>query len=313
MPAVVSNRHPVYSAEDSSTNERMVALLSELARGDGFCPSRLPGVRFMRTTRRVPRTPIAYDPSIVIIAQGRKVGHLGGRRFVYDPNHFLVLSLPLPFECETFGTPEEPLLGVSIGVTPALVTELLLAMQSTPPLYPLEPEAIQSARLDDALAGATVRLLESLRSDDEARILGPQIVREITYRVLLGELGATLRALAAPDSSFGQISRVLHRIHADFARAFDMPTLAREAGMSVSTFHARFKAVTSSSPLQYVKSVRLHKARMLMVHDGASASAAAAQVGYESASQFSREFKRLFGDTPAAVAHNLRETLTRLA
>ncbi len=291
----------------------MVALLGELAQGRGFSASRLPGVKFMRSPRHVPRTPVSYDPSIVIIAQGRKVGHLGGRRFAYDRNHFLVLSVPLPFECETFGTPEEPLLGVSIGVTPALVTELLLAMQSTPAIFALQPEAIRAAVLDAALAGATVRLLESLRSDDEARILGPQIVREITYRVLLGELGGTLRALAAPDSSFGQISRVLHRIHAEYARVFDMPTLAREAGMSVSTFHARFKAVTSSPPLQYVKSVRLHKARLLMVHDGASASTAAARVGYESASQFSREFKRLFGDTPAAVAHDLRETLTRLA
>lgn len=313
MPAVAFSRRPAHSAEHLTTNERMVALLEELAHGDGFCPSRLPGVKFMRAARHVPRTPVAYEPSIVIIAQGRKIGHLGGRRFVYDPNRVLALSLPLPFECETFGSPEEPLLGVSIGVTPALVTELLLAMHSTPPIYPLQPEAIQCARLEDDLAGAAVRLLESLRSDDEAKILGPQIVREITYRVLLGELGGTLRALAAPDSAFGQISRVLHRIHADFARAFDMPTLAREAGMSVSTFHVRFKAVTSSSPLQYVKSVRLHKARLLMVHDGVSASAAAVQVGYESASQFSREFKRLFGDTPAAVAHTLRETLTRLA
>lgn len=312
MPAI-DFRRPVDSVEHPTRNARMVALLSELTRGNGFSPSRLPGVKFMRSTRHVPRTPIAYEPSIVIIAQGRKVGHLGGRRFVYDPNRFLVLSVPLPFECETFGTAEEPLLGVSIGVSPALVTELLLAMQSTPALYPLQSETIQSARLDDALTDTAVRLLESLRSDDEARILGPQIVREITYRVLLGELGGTLRALAAPNSAFGQISRVLHRIHAEFDRAFDMPTLAREAGMSVSTFHAHFKSVTSSSPLQYVKSVRLHKARLLMVHDGVSASAAAAHVGYESASQFSREFKRLFGDTPAAIAHNLRETLTRLA
>lgn len=291
----------------------MIALLTELAQGVGFSPSRLPGVRFMRAVRHVPRTPIVYEPSIVIIARGRKIGYLGGRRFVYDPNHFLVLSVPLPFECETFGTPEEPLLGVKIGVTPALVTELLLSMQSTPPIYALDSETIQAAPLDSTLAGAAVRLLESLRSDDEARILGPQIVREIIYRVLLGELGGTLRALAAPNSAFGQISRALHRIHAEFAHAFDVPTLAREVGMSVSTFHERFKAITSSSPLQYVKSIRLHRARLLMAHDGVSASEAAIQVGYESPSQFNREFKRLFGDTPAAVAQNLRATLTRLA
>jgi AraC-like DNA-binding protein len=138
-------------------------------------------------------------------------------------------------------------------------------------------------------------------------------VREITYRVLIGPLGHNLRALAAPHTHFGQISRVLNRIHAEYSREFDIGTLARDAGMSLSTFHAHFKAVTSSSPLQYLKNVRLHKARMLMVHEGANAGTAATQVGYESPSQFSREFKRLFGDGPAAVANQLRRSLIRLA
>src|SRR5690606_23279886 len=132
---------------------------------------------------------------------------------------------PLPFECETFGAPEEPVLGVSVGVTPAVVTELLLAMPSAPMRTAQHPEAIQSAALDAPLADATVRLLECLRTDHEAKILGPPIVREIIYRVLCGEPGGALRVLAAPDSAFGQISRVLHRIHADFARAIDVPTL----------------------------------------------------------------------------------------
>lgn len=294
----------------SGTNARMVQLLSELARGEGFLPSRLPGVRFMRTVRHIPRAPIVYEPSIVIIAQGRKIGHLAGRRFVYDRDHFLVLSIPLPFECETFGTPDEPVLGVKIGVTPALVTELLLEMNATPPDN--GAETLRTARLDAPIADATVRLLESLRSDADARILGPQIVREITYRVLLSEAGEMLHPLAAPDSTAGRIHRVLHRIHTDFARPLDVPTLAREAGMSVSTFHERFKAATSSPPHQYLKSIRLHRARTLMVNNGISAAEAAARVGYESASQFSREFKRFFGTTPATAAQSLRQTLTRL-
>ena len=175
-----------------------------------------------------------------------------------------------------------------------------------------QPQAMQATALDDALGEATARLLESLRSAGDARILGPQIVREIIYRVLLGKLGQNLRVLAAPESHFGQISRVLNRMHTDYSRAYDMAMLARDAGMSVSTFHARFKAVTSSSPLQYLKNVRLHKARMLMVQEGVNASGAALRVGYESASQFSREFKRLFGDGPAAAAAKLRKTLMQL-
>lgn len=311
--AVKTFKPAVQSPVQPPVNPRLVELLTELARGEGFSPSRLAGVRFMRSTQFVPRSPIAYEPSIVIVGQGRKSGHLGGRKFVYDANNYLVLTVPLPFECETEGRPEEPLLAVAINVTPQLVTELLMQIQQPPPAKGELPQAIQSAQLDAALSDSTVRLLVALRSDDDARILGPQIVREITYRALLGKLGHNLRALAAPHSHFGQISRVLQRIHTDFARSYDMTSLAREAGMSVSTFHAHFKAVTASSPLQYLKNVRLHKARMLMVHEGTNAATAAVQVGYESASQFSREFKRLFGDAPVAVAAQLRKSLLRLA
>ena len=288
---------------------RMAALLADLAKGQGFSESRLPGVRFMRSSQHVPRSPIAYQPSIVIVAQGRKRGHLGALSFTYDPTNYLVLSVPLPFECETHGTPEEPMLGVSIGVTPALVAELLMQMDNPPPAE--QPESIHASPLDPGLSDATVRLLEALGSAEGARILGPQLVREIVYRALLLEQGGTLRALGAPHTHFGQITRALNRIHSEYAETLDMTTLASEAGMSVSTFHTHFKAVTSSSPLQYLKNIRLHKARMLMVHEGTTAAVAAREVGYESASQFSREFKRYFGDGPASEASRLRESLMR--
>jgi AraC-like DNA-binding protein len=290
-------------------NRRLVSLLSELAPRDGFLPSRLPDVSFMRTTRHIPRTPITYEPGIFIMAQGRKTGYLGDKKFIYDANHYLVLSVPLPFECETDGSPEAPMLAVRIGVTPAAVTELLMQMEHLEPANGSEPQAMQATALDDVLRGATIRLLESLRSADDSRILGPQIVREIVYHVLRGKLGGNLRALAAPDSHFGRISRVLTRIHTEYARHYDIGTLAHDAGMSVAAFHTRFKAITSSSPLQYLKNIRLNKARMLMVNDGLNASGAAIKVGYESASQFSREFKRLFGDGPARVAADMRKLL----
>ena len=201
------------------------------------------------------------------------------------------------------------MLAVRVGVTPAAVTELLMQMQHLEPASGSQPQAMEATALDDMLRGATIRLLESLRSADESRILGPQIVREIIYHVLRGKLGPNLGALAAPDSHFGRISRVLTRIHTDYARHYDIGTLARDTGMSVAAFHTRFKAITSSSPLQYLKNIRLNKARMLMVNDGLNASGAAMKVGYESASQFSREFKRLFGEGPARVAADMRKLL----
>lgn len=265
----------------------------------------------MRSTQRVPRSPIAYEPSIVIVGQGRKHGHLGGQSFTYDPTNYLVLSVPLPFECETEGTPEEPMLGISIGVTPAMIAELLMKMENLPAVS--QPASIHASPLDPELSEAAVRLLEAIGSAEKARILGPQIVREIIYRVLCIEESGTLRALGAPHTHFGQISRVLNRIHSQYAEALDMTMLAAEAGMSVSTFHSHFKAVTASSPLQYLKNIRLHKARMLMVHEGTTAAVAAREVGYESASQFSREFKRYFGGGPAAEAGRLREALMRFS
>lgn len=312
----MEDKNIAYSCDSNAAtarSNRVAELLADLATGQGFSPSLLGGVKFMRSTEHVPPSPITYEPSIVIIGQGRKAGRLGGKRFIYDANNYLVLTAPLPFECETFGTPDRPLLGVSIAVTPALVAELLVQIESTPTGGGAPAQAIESAPLDEALSDAAVRLLACLRSPDDARILGPQIVREITYRVLTGPLGANLRGLAAPQSHFGQITRVLNRIHTDYASNHDIETLAREAGMSVSTFHAHFKNVTASSPLQYLKTIRLHKARMLMVHDGLGAATAAARVGYESASQFSREFKRHFGGAPAEVAAQLRASLMRFA
>ncbi|MDQ8187422.1 AraC family transcriptional regulator [Pelagicoccus sp. SDUM812002] len=291
----------------------MSVLLGNLATGQGFSASRLSGVKFMRSTEHVPPSPITYEPSIVFIAQGKKRGRLGDQRFVYDPNNYLVMSAPVPFECETFGTSEEPLLGLSISVTPVIVAELLVQLESAPHHAVQKPHAIESAPTDDALSDAAIRLLKCLDSADDTNILGPQIIREIVYRVLTGPSGANLRGLASPQSHFGQITRALNVIHTNYAGTHDIETLASQAGMSVSTFHTHFKNVTASSPLQYIKTIRLHKARMLMVHHGLGASAAAIKVGYESASQFSREFKRHFGGTPAEIASQLRSSLTRFA
>lgn len=202
---------------------------------------------------------------------------------------------------------------MSVSVTPAAIAELLLQMGEKQFASETSVQTMQSTELEEKLSDAAVRLLESLRSDEDAHILGPQIVREITYLVLRGKLGKNLRILVAPDSYFGQISRVLNQMHTDFARAYDMTRVAREIGMSVATFHAHFRKITATSPLQYLKKVRLHKALLLMVHDGMNAGTAAVQVGYESASQFSREFKRCFGNGPAAVAADLRRRLVRLA
>lgn len=290
-------------------SSNLANVLAELATVEGFGPTCLPEVRLMLSTERHPSAPVSYDPSIVIIAQGRKRGRLGGRTFTYDARNYLVLAVPLPFECETIGTPEEPLLGMAVRVDPSTVAELLLEMDAQPGRSADALRAIDAAPLTAELIDAATRLAHCLRSSVEARVLGPPIIREILYRALCGGRGVALRALATPQSNFGQIARALRRIHIDYAQTLDVGTLAREAGMSVSTFHANFKAVTAKPPLRYLQTIRLHKAQVLMVA-GVSVAEAARRVGYESPSQFSREFKRLFGASPKEIANRTRVALS---
>ena len=288
---------------------RLVELLAEVATKNGMHPSPVAGVNLARETVPAPRTPVVYKPSIVVVGQGKKRGYVGDQVLHYDPYNYLVLSVPLPFECEYDCTPEEPLLAVSIDVDPALVGEMMLEMDESSPASRTIPRAIYSTPLDDRMSGAVVRLLECMRSPRDSKVLGRPIVREIVYNVLTGEQGDALRALAARHEHFNQIARVLHHIHLDPAQDFDAESLARKAGMSVSAFHHTFKQMTATSPIQYVKRIRLDSARRLMVHEGYNVSSAATAVGYESASQFSREFKRLFGASPAEEAASLRARL----
>jgi AraC-like DNA-binding protein len=291
---------------EATEKGNMVELLGELAIIEGFSPSNLKGVQFIRSNKPFPRMPVLYEPSIVIVGQGRKIGYLGDQVYIYDPFNYLVLSVPLPFECETQATPDEPYLAVSVRVDPVMVGELLLEMDDDLPERGTAESGIISTPMTSDMINATVRLLECLKSPLDSRILGPHNVREIVYRVLYGEQGGALRALAVRHSRFSQIARVLRRIHTEYDKELDMEFLAGEANMSISTFHHNFKAVTASSPLQYLKSIRLHKALMLMIQDGLNAGAVAGKVGYESDSQFSREFKRYFGNSPADEAAKLR-------
>ena len=248
----------------------------------------------------------------MIVCQGSKRGYLGERVYRYDAQHYLVLSVPLPFSTETDAHPEEPLLAVSIRLDMSAIADLVLELQHHESQDAPAPAGIVSTPLDADLADATVRLLRALCSPLEARVLAPAIVRELCFRVLVGAQGGAIRAALASQGAFGRISRALRRIHEDYSQRLDVTTLAGEAGLSVPTFHAHFKTVAGASPLQYIKSVRLHQARLLMIRDRTTAAAAAARVGYESASQFNREFKRMFGRSPGAETRQMQTAFSLL-
>ncbi|MDN7178477.1 AraC family transcriptional regulator [Caballeronia sp. SEWSISQ10-4 2] len=291
---------------DNPVSARMVSLLQRLAPNEGYTQSALEGVQFMRSNRPLGRTPVLYEPSIVIVCQGRKLGFLGEQVFVYDAQHYLVLSVPLPFSTETEASESEPMLAVSLRLDLIELTDLILAIDRSGCHQQGTPLGILSTPLEGDLAEATLRLLLALTSPLDAEILGPAIVREICYRVLIGERGGAMRAALAHQGRFGRVAKALRRIHTDYAQSLDVSRLAEEAGMSVPAFHVNFRTVTLTSPIQYIKSTRLHQARLLMIRDGLTAASASARVGYESPSQFSREFKRFFGRSPADEARDMR-------
>jgi len=279
---------------------------------DGPSESRLKGVLLFKETRHIPRRPIVYDPGVCIVVQGHKIGYLGGQKFRYDANHYLVTSVTMPFECETFASPEEPLRGLYINIDMGQLRDLIGRIDWQERIGNggdrTLPRGIGPAVMDKEMLDATTRLVKCLRSETESQILGPGLVREILYRVLCGTQAPVLYSLAMHSGTFSQVARVLKLMQSDYAENLDVEQLANAAHLSVSAFHRAFKEITSDSPMQYLKKIRLTRARDLMVQERMKAYMAADKVGYESPSQFSREFKRYFGQSPAEMMRELRAT-----
>lgn len=287
----------------------MVALLYPLAPQEGYNLTALPDVRILRSDRALSSTPVLYDPGIVIVCQGFKRGYFGDQVYHYDAQHYLAVSMPVPFTMETDATPDEPLLAIYLHLDFPVAAELMLQMGRLGfPHSEVEPQSMTSSPMDAELRASVIHFLEVLNRPMEASLLGPALVRELYFRVLSGPQGHVMRAALSMQGRFGKIGKALRRIHADYGQPLDTAQLAREAGMSLPAFHNHFKAVTRTSPMQYVKSTRLHQARLLMLRENTTAAAACHAVGYESASQFNREFKRLFGRTPSEEVRRMRES-----
>lgn len=289
------------------SQKRIVALLRAMAPDEGYNLTALPSVRILRSNRALSRTPVLYDPGIVIVCQGRKRGYFGDELYLYDERQYLAVSIPVPFTMETDATPERPLLALYLHLDFAMAAELAAQIDRESVAEPVQaPRSMMSTPIDDAMQASVLRLLEALHRPLEAAVLGQGLLRELYFRVLTGAQGRSMREALAMRGPFGRIGRALRLIHAGYAQPLDVGRLAKEAGMSVPSFHSHFKQMTQVSPMQYVKSTRLHQARLLMVRRELTAEAASHAVGYTSASQFSREFKRLFGLTPAAEAKRMR-------
>jgi AraC-like DNA-binding protein len=248
-----------------------------------------------------------YDPMINLILQGSKTMTVGDRTLRYDPATYFVMSIELPAVGKVHPARSgEPYLAVSLTLDPTILATLLADLPKPIGHYDKDAGFSVAAVIPD-LMDAWVRMLRLMTRPADIAALASVYEREILYRVLQGPLGWMLRDIAAPDSAMARVSLAIQCIRRDFAQPIRVETLAQHAAMSVSAFHRHFKAVTALSPLQYQKRVRLLQARTLLVANAKNVTSAAFEVGYESATQFSRDYARVFGLPPARDAARILE------
>ncbi|RMQ31473.1 AraC family transcriptional regulator [Pseudomonas amygdali pv. mori] len=281
-------------------NATLVSLIQPLAVRPGFVATHLPEVRVLSAFGYVASSPQIYEPSLMIVVQGSKVACLGPRTFEYGTGHYLIQALSVPFKCETFATPDKPLYGVSVAIDRVLLGELVQAMgpASGQESQMQTPESMTSVRIDSAMRDSVERLLRCLHDPLECQAMGQSRIREVLYTALRGPQSGVLRALFEQQGQFARIASAVTYLHEHYNHALNVDTLASCANMSTSTFHEHFKRSTLLSPVQYLKRLRLLKAQQLLVADGLNVSQVALRVGYQSASQFSREYKRYFERSP---------------
>ncbi|MDF5710526.1 MAG: AraC family transcriptional regulator [Nostoc sp. S4] len=247
-------------------------------------------------------------PAFCAIAQGSKEVLLGCDRYQYDPMHYLLATVELPIVSHILeASKAQPYLSLRLDLDSTLVGSVMVEAGYPSIQRGANVKAIDVSPLDAPLLDAVVRLVRLLDSPTEAHVLAPLIKREIIYRLLMGEQGSRLRHIAILGGYTHHIALAVDKLRKDFDQPLRIESIARELGMSVSGFHHHFKSVTAMSPLQFQKQLRLQEARRLMLTENLDASSAAYRVGYDDASHFNREYKRLFGTPPIRDVEQLRE------
>ena len=273
--------------------------------GHGYCPTAIPEVMLFRAEHHEAACPLLYDRGLVFILQGFKRGAVAGQEFRTGGDRYLILCNTQAVRCETLATSEEPLLGLYVGFDVLELQRLLQVLRDerrrTPQSGSVPERALVSARLNEDIQRAVDELIDTLHDICASKALGPSCLTRLYFSVLRSEEGRVLEALALADSKLARISAAMRHMEAHLDQKISMEELADVANMSLSAFHRTFREVTGETPLQYLKQLRLSTARNLIAFHGKPAYAAAQSVGYESANQFSREFKRYFGLPPSRV------------
>ncbi|MGI4791832.1 MAG: AraC family transcriptional regulator N-terminal domain-containing protein [Janthinobacterium lividum] len=285
----------------------LVERLMHIVREDGLVEP-LKGLYLYRFSSHGEPIHGVTDPAFCVIAQGSKEVLLGEDCFQYDPLHYLLSTVELPVVGQVLeASPSRPYLGLRLNLDSVLVASVMVEA-GAPALWSDagSVKALDVSPLGADFLDAVLRLIRLINTPTEARVLVPMITREIVFLLLMGEQGARLRHIAVLGSHTDQISRAIERLRHDYDKPLRIDGLAHELGMSLSGFHNHFKVVTAMSPIQFQKHLRLQEGRRLMLGEDLDAASAAYRVGYGDASQFSREYKRLFGEPPMRDVERLR-------
>ncbi|MEZ4727110.1 MAG: AraC family transcriptional regulator [Caldilineaceae bacterium] len=248
------------------------------------------------------------EPAFCVVAQGSKAVFVGDERYLYDPAHYLLFTAELPYMSQVVeGSPQRPYLSLRLNLDPMVVSAVMVEAAHVPPRSQANVRATNVSSLDASLLDAVVRLVRLVDTPADAPVLAPLITREIVYRLLIGNQGERLRYITAQRGHTHRIALAIQRFHEAFDQPLRIEEIAQELGMSTSSFHQHFKAVTAMTPLQFQKQLQLQEARRLMLGADLDAATAGFRVGYKDAAHFSREYKRLFGLPPMRDVERLRE------
>lgn len=281
-----------------ANQEELVERLSSGAKNEGTNEI-VDSLQFFRWSEPTQPRHGLYSPSMCVIAQGAKEVTFGEERLRYDPNNYLLISLDVPVVSQVVdASPEKPYLGLKLDFDPATIASVIVESGIAAGRNDASVRSMAVSSMEDDLLDAYVRLLRLVDSPDDYRVVSPMVIREIIYRVLKSEQGARLRQMAVFGGQTHRITKAVQILRTKYNQNLNMENLAQELGMSVSSFHQHFKTATSMSPLQFQKTLRLQEARRLLMTEDIDAGSAAEIVGYDDASQFSREYKRTFGEPP---------------
>ena len=293
---------------EQANRAELVERIARALREDGKVES-LKGLRLNRASAPTELAHGVSDPAFCVIAQGSKEVFLGEERYQYDPMHYLLATAELPVVSHVIeASPERPYLSLVVRLDPTLVSAVMVEAGHLAPRSYANVRAIDVSPLDAGLLDAVVRLIRLLDTPAEAPFLAPLITREIIYRLLRGEQGDRLCYIAVQGGNTHRIAKALAYLREAFDQPLRIDDIAQELGMSVSSFHHHFKAVTAMSPLQFQKQIRLQEARRLMLGEDLDAASAGYRVGYSDAAYFNREYKKLFGLPPLTDMKQLRDS-----